>query len=80
MLASVVGEDGGDERTVCPFFSEEWEDRDSRLPVGVVSGLLLYVSPAGRHGRSGYLKDHRKICQLDRSMARTSMIILKKTI
>lgn len=50
MLASVVGEDGGDERIVCPFFSEEWEDRDSRLPIGVVSGLLLYVSPAGRHG------------------------------
>lgn len=51
-LASVVGEDGGDERTVCPFFSEEWEDRDSRLPIGVVSGLLLYVSPAGRHGNT----------------------------
>jgi len=28
-----------------PFFSEEWEDRDSRLPIGVVSGLLLNVSP-----------------------------------
>lgn len=44
-LASVVGEDGGEERSVWPFFSDEWEDRDSRLPIGVVSGLLLKVSP-----------------------------------
>lgn len=50
-LASAVGEDGGEERSVCPFFSEEWEDRDSRLPIGVVSGLLLKVSPTSRHGK-----------------------------
>lgn len=59
-LASVVGEDGGEERRVCPFFSEEWEDKDSRLPIGVVSGLLLNVSPAKGNGklRSGDLKAH----------------------
>lgn len=40
--ASAEGDDGGDN----PFFSEECEERDSWLPVGVVPGLLLLnVSP-----------------------------------
>lgn len=32
------------------FCSEEWEESDSMLPMGVLSGLLLYESP-GRDGR-----------------------------
>lgn len=32
------------------FCSEEWEESDSMLPMGVLSGLLLYESP-GRVGR-----------------------------
>lgn len=42
----VAGERGG-EVLDSPFFSEEWEERDSRLPIGVVLGLLLNVSPSG---------------------------------
>lgn len=42
--ACAVGEDGG-EVWDNPFFSEECEDRDSWLPIGVVPGLLLNVSP-----------------------------------
>lgn len=42
--ACAVGEDGG-EVGDNPFFSEECEDRDSWLPIGVVPGLLLNVSP-----------------------------------
>lgn len=41
---SAAGEDG-DDVWDNPFFSEEWEDRDSRLPMGVAPGLLLKVSP-----------------------------------
>lgn len=51
--ASAVGEDGG-EVWVSPFFSEECEDRDSRLPIGVVPGLLLNVSPGGRRGNKSH--------------------------
>lgn len=46
---SAGGEDGGELRDK-PFFSEEWEDRDSWLPIGVVLGLLLNVSPRRRNG------------------------------
>lgn len=46
-LWSAAGEDGG-EVWDSPFFSEEWEDRDSWLPMGVVLGLLLNVSPGSR--------------------------------
>lgn len=40
---SAAGEDGGDVWDN-PFFSEECEDRDSWLPIGVVLWLLLKVS------------------------------------
>lgn len=55
-LACTVGEDGG-EFWDNPFFSEECEDRDSWLPIGVVPGLLLNVSPGGRHEN----KSHNKL-------------------
>lgn len=45
-LVCAVGENGG-EVWDNPFFSEECEDRDSWLPIGVVPGLLLNVSPGG---------------------------------
>ncbi len=45
-LGSAAGEDGGDIWDKS-FFSEECEDRDSWLPMGVVPGLLLNVSPEG---------------------------------
>lgn len=52
---SAGGEDGG-ELWDKAFFSEEWEDRDSWLPIGVVLGLLLNVSPEGRKS-----KKHHKV-------------------
>lgn len=45
---SMAGEDGP-EVWENPFFSEECEDRDSWLPIGVVLELLLNVSPGGRN-------------------------------
>lgn len=36
-----------------PFCSDEWEDRDSRLPMGVLLGLLLNVSPATEESGQG---------------------------
>lgn len=41
---SAAGEDGGEVWDNL-FFSEECDDNDSWLPIGVVSGLLLNVSP-----------------------------------
>lgn len=48
-LGSLAGEDGGEVRDN-PFFSDECEDKDSWLPIGVVPGLLLNVSPGRRNG------------------------------
>lgn len=52
-LGSAAGEDGG-EVWDNPFFSEECEDRDSWLPIGVVLGLLLNVSPGERNGKTSH--------------------------
>lgn len=39
-----MGEEGEEEVLEKPFCSEEWEERDSWLPIGVLLGLLLKVS------------------------------------
>lgn len=52
-LGSAAGEDGG-EVWDNPFFSEECEDRDSWLPIGVVLELLLNVSPRRRNGNKPF--------------------------
>lgn len=44
---SAAGEEGG-EVWDNPFFSDECEDRDSWLPIGVVLELLLNVSPGNK--------------------------------
>lgn len=51
-LRSAAGDDGG-ELGDKPFFSEECDDRDPWLPIGVVLELLLLnVSPGGRKGNN----------------------------
>lgn len=46
----MAGGEDGDAVSDAPFFSEECEDSDSWLPVGVVPGLLLLkVSPGAEN-------------------------------
>ncbi len=44
------------------FCSEEWDERDSKLPMGVLLGLLLNVSPDGEKGLGWHPNRWTNVC------------------